>query len=107
MPLNRRDAIFDGGDFGCGSKSEILAASRCFPLFYQHQTFVTASRRRNGASYAGRHDARPMSSAAMSSAPSATDQAEEILDAIGDIPASGSRSSGRDVPMFIIRSRSL
>jgi hypothetical protein len=38
---------------------------------------------------------------------SRVDQAEEILDAIGDIAASGSRSSGRDVPMFIIRSRSL
>jgi hypothetical protein len=37
---------------------------------------------------------------------SRVDQAEEILDTIGDIPG-GSRSSGRDVPMCIIRSRSL
>jgi hypothetical protein len=30
----------------CGSKCEILAASKCFPLFPQQQTFVAASRRR-------------------------------------------------------------
>jgi hypothetical protein len=32
--------------FRCGSKGEILAASRCFPLFSQYRTFCMSARQR-------------------------------------------------------------
>ena len=39
------ELTFEVADFCSGSKGEILAASRCFPLFSQQQTIVIACRK--------------------------------------------------------------